>query len=110
MIGSAAVIAAVIAGAIAGAAPAHADGTDDRFLATLQAADITYSDPGRAIAAGKEVCRMAGRGTQLADIVHNVQKLNPKLQGDNAARFTAIAANVYCPTALGPGTPATNGG
>jgi len=102
--------AVVLGIAIGPAVPARADGNDDRFLATLQAAGITYSDPGRAIAAGKEVCRMAGRGTQLADIVQNVQKLNPRLQADNAARFTAIAANVYCPSALGPGAPAPNGG
>lgn len=92
------------------AAPAHADGADDQFLATLQAAGLTYSDPGRVVAAGKAVCTMAGQGTPLADIVASVQKLNPKLQGDNAARFTAIAANIYCPDALGTGPAPANGG
>jgi hypothetical protein len=92
------------------AVPAHADSNDDQFLATLDAAGITYSDPGRAITAGKAVCRLAGRGTQLVDIVKNVQNLNPKLQGDNAARFTAIAVNSYCPAALGTGTVPANGG
>ncbi|MFY2859861.1 DUF732 domain-containing protein [Mycobacterium sp. THU-M104] len=91
------------------AVPAHADGADDQFLATLQAAGLTYADPGRAIAAGKEVCTMAGRGTQLADIVRSVQKLNPKLAADNAARFTAIAADVYCPDALSTGPAPPNG-
>ena len=92
------------------AVPAHADAPDDQFLATLQAAGITYSDPGRAIAAGKAVCNMAGQGTQMADIVKSVQKLNPKLQGDNAAKFTAIAANVDCPDALGAVPAPPNGG
>ncbi len=91
------------------AAPARADGADDQFLATLQAAGLTYSDPGRVVAAGKAVCTMAGQGTQLAAIVHSVEKLNPRLQGDNAARFTAIAANIYCPDALGAGPAPLNG-
>jgi hypothetical protein len=92
------------------AVPAHADSNDDQFLATLQAAGITYSDAGRAVKAGKAVCRMVGQGTQLVDIVKTVQNLNPKLRSDNAARFTAIAANAYCPTALGTGPPPNNGG
>jgi hypothetical protein len=37
----------------------------------------------------------------MADVVKDVQNLNPGLHWDNAARFTAIAANVYCPQALG---------
>jgi len=104
--------AALIGGAfmLGMAVPAHADGVDDQFLATLQAADLTYSDPGRVITAGKAVCTMAGRGTPLADIVKDVQKLNPQLQSDNAARFTAIAANIYCPDALNAGPAPPNGG
>ena len=90
-----------LAAIIGMAAPAQADGDDDAFLASLQAAGITYPDPNRAIAAGKWVCKMVDEGTQMVDVVKTVQNLNPKLQGDNAAKFTAIAANVYCPQALG---------
>ena len=36
----------------------------------------------------------------MADIVKTIQTQNPGLHGDNAARFAAIAANVYCPTTL----------
>ncbi len=82
------------------AAPAYADSNDDAFLASLQAAGITYQSTDRVIAAGKSVCKMVDQGKQMVDVVKTVQNLNPGLHGDNAARFTAIAANVYCPQAL----------
>ena len=82
------------------AGPARADSTDDAFLASLHAAGITYPDPARAIAAGKWVCQTVGNGTQMVDVVKKIQAQNSGLHGDNAARFTAIAANVYCPQAL----------
>jgi hypothetical protein len=90
-----------LAAVIGMAAPAHADSNDDEFLASLRAAGITYQDPGRAIAAGKSVCKSVDGGKRMADVVKDVQNLNPGLHWDNAARFTAIAANVYCPQALG---------
>jgi Protein of unknown function (DUF732) len=89
-----------LAAAIGMAVPAHADSNDDAFLASLQAAGITYPDPARVIAAGKWVCQAVGQGTQMVDVVKTVQAQNSGLRGDNAAKFTAIAANVYCPQAL----------
>lgn len=94
-----------LAAAIGMATPVRADSNDDAFLASLQAAGITYPDPGRVIAAGRWVCQAVDQGTQMVDIVKTVQAQNAGLHGDNAAKFTAIAANVYCPTAL-----TTNGG
>ncbi len=91
---------AVVAAAVGMAAPACADAGDDAFLASLQAAGITYPDPGRVIAAGKWVCQAAGQGTPMVDIVKTIQSRTAGLHGDNAAKFTAIAANVYCPQAL----------
>ncbi|BBZ44841.1 hypothetical protein MPRM_21220 [Mycobacterium parmense] len=91
------------------AAPARADSNDDAFLASLQAAGITYPDPGRVIAAGRWVCQAVGQGTQMADVVKTVQAQNSGLHGDNAARFTAIAANVYCPQALTTTTAKADG-
>jgi hypothetical protein len=85
------------------AGPARADGDDDAFLVSLQAAGITYPDPGRAIAAGRWVCQAVGQGTPMVDVVKTIQVQNAGLHGDNAARFTAIAANVYCPQTLSPG-------
>jgi Protein of unknown function (DUF732) len=82
------------------AGPARADSNDDAFLASLHAAGITYPDPARAISAGKWVCQAVDKGTQMVDVVKTIQAQNSGLHGDNAARFTAIAANVYCPQAL----------
>jgi Protein of unknown function (DUF732) len=89
-----------LAATIGLAVAARADSNDDAFLASLQAAGVTYPDPGRAIAVGKWVCQAVGQGTQLVDVVKAVQARNAGLKGDNAAKFTAIAANVYCPQAL----------
>ncbi len=89
------------AGMIGMAAPAFADTSDDQFLASLQAAGIGYPSPDRVIAAGKLVCQLAGQGKPMADVVNTIQGANPGLHGDNAARFTAIAAEAYCPKALG---------
>ena len=44
----------------------------------------------------------------MADLVKTVQAQNPGLSSDNAAKFAAIAANVYCPNAL-PATGAKTG-
>jgi hypothetical protein len=82
------------------AVPARADSNDDSFLVSLQAAGITFPDPGRAISAGRWVCQAAGQGTPMADVVRTIQAQNSRLSPDNAAKFTAIAANVYCPGAL----------
>ena len=92
---------ASLAATIGMAAPAHADSTDDRFVASLQAAGVTFPDPAKVIAAGKWVCQAVGQGTQMVDVVKTIQSKNPGLHGDNAAKFTAIAASVYCPQALG---------
>jgi hypothetical protein len=89
-----------LAAVIGMAVPAHADDKDVAFLTSLQAAGITFPDPGRAIAAGRWVCQAAGQGRQMVDVVKSIQAENSGLRGDNAARFTAIAANVYCPEAL----------
>jgi hypothetical protein len=89
-----------LAAMIGTAVPAYADGVDDTFLATLNAAGITYPEPAKAVAAGKWVCTQVHSGSAMADVVKMVQSENPGLRGDNAAKFTAIAANVYCPTSL----------
>jgi hypothetical protein len=82
------------------AGPARADANDDAFLASLRAAGINFPDPAPVIGAGRWVCQAVAKGTQMVDVVKTVQSQNPGLHGDNAARFTAIAANVYCPQAL----------
>jgi hypothetical protein len=84
------------------AAPANADidDTDHAFLVALQKAGLTYQDPGRAIAVGKKVCDLVDVGMPGSDIVKDLQDFNPGFAGDGAAKFTAIAAEAYCPTSL----------
>ncbi|GAB3000218.1 hypothetical protein MBOU_19680 [Mycobacterium bourgelatii] len=89
--------------AIGMAAPAQADaGQDQAFIVSLNAAGITYKDPESAIAAGKSVCNMANQGKTGAEVVEILQAGNPGLTQENAARFTAISAGVYCPAKLPP--------
>ncbi len=91
------------------AVPAHADDTDDAFLASLQAADFTFSDPDKAIQAANFVCKAAGDGTDMADIAKAIQSKDPALSLEKATKFTAIAANAYCPDAISS-TTANAGG
>ncbi len=94
-------VLAGFAGMIGMAAPAFADAQDDQFLASLQAAGIGFPSSDRVVAAGKLVCQLSGQGKPMADVVNTIQGANPGLHGENAAKFTAIAADVYCPQAIG---------
>ncbi|SOX56395.1 DUF732 domain-containing protein [Mycobacterium ahvazicum] len=85
------------------AAPAHADATDDAFLAALINAGITYPSPDRAIKAGQKVCDLANSGTSQLDIVRDIKDLNPAFTMAKAARFAHAAASAYCPELLGSG-------
>jgi Protein of unknown function (DUF732) len=93
--------AAVVIGT---AAPAHADtdGKDQAFLTTLSQAGLTYLSPERAVAAAKTVCDLVNGGMSGEEIVQNLKDRNPGFQGDGAAKFTAIAAQAYCPQTLTP--------
>jgi Protein of unknown function (DUF732) len=59
-------------------------------------------DPDRAIAAGKAVCTMAvDQGMRMENVIIAIHNSNPRLSWDEAAKFTAIAANTYCPQTQG---------
>ena len=92
------------------AVPAHADATDDQFIAALGPAGINFDDPAKAIAAGKSVCTMANAGAggplsvspgsgnmRMVNIVLAIHNSNPGLNWTKAADFTRIADNAYCP-------------
>ncbi|OBK49591.1 hypothetical protein A5657_21500 [Mycobacterium kubicae] len=91
-------------GLIALAGPARADSTDDLFLASLRAAGINFQDPGRAVSAGKYVCALVDQGKKGMEVVNTVQSQNPAVDQEVAAKFTAIAANAYCPKAISGGS------
>jgi hypothetical protein len=79
------------------AVPAFADSTDDAFVASLDKAGITYSDPASAAKAGQWICTAVKSSTAMTDVVSTLQSKNPDLSDDKANKFAAIAANAYCP-------------
>jgi hypothetical protein len=80
------------------AMPAHADATDDQFLAALGPIGVNYDDPAKAVAAGKSVCTMANTNNmRMVNVVIAIKNANPGLTFDKAAKFTKIAADTYCP-------------
>jgi hypothetical protein len=91
---------ASLAAMIGIAAPAHADSTDDGFLAALGGAGLTYPDPDKAVAAGKSVCKMSGdQGMSTINVDMAIHNTNPKLTWDQAVQFVNIATDAYCPAA-----------
>ena len=82
------------------ATPAHADSTDDSFVASLKAANITYSDQDAVVGAGKWVCDKVNGGTDMSDVVKTLTSKNTSLNPEKASKFAAIAANAYCPDAI----------
>ena len=95
-------VLACVAAVMGTAAPAYADidGNDQTFLVALEQSGLSYLNPDRAITAGKMVCNLVDEGMSGVEIVKNLQELNPGVQGDGAAKFTAIAATTYCPKTL----------
>jgi hypothetical protein len=82
------------------ATPAHADSTDDSFIASLKAAGITYTDQDAVVGAGKWVCDKVSGGTEMSDVVKTLTSKNTSLNPEKASKFAAIAANAYCPDAI----------
>ena len=87
----------IVAATIALAAPAHADDSDQAFLADLDNAGIHYSDPDQAVTAGKTVCSLKDNGMSDDDVVTNLRQQNPGFTQEKAAKFATIATNDYCP-------------
>ena len=95
------------AAVIGTAVPAHADSTDDSFIASLKAAGITFSDPDAVVGAGKWVCDKVNGGTDMSDVVKTLTTKNSSLNPDKASKFAAIAASTYCPDAVSSSSSAT---
>lgn len=92
----------IVAATIALAAPARAD-SGQAFLADLDKAGIHYSDPDQAVAAGESVCALMDNGMTDDDVVTYLTEHYPGFAPqENAAEFTTIATNDYCPQAPGP--------
>jgi len=90
---------ALIVLAVGLAAPAHADSTDDAFIANLSTSGMNYGAPERAIQVAKTVvCGTlnSNPNTSNADLTSKVANATswPPL---NAAYFTGAAIQAYCP-------------
>ena len=90
------------------AVPAHADSTDDSFIASLKAADISFSDPDAAVGAGKWVCDKVNGGTDMSSVVKTLETKNSSLNPDKASKFASIAENAYCPDAASSASSASD--
>ncbi len=88
--------------AICLAAPAHGDspevtGDDAGFLSALQQVGIHFTDPARAIGAGKAVCGCLNNGESGLELVHDLKARNPGFNMEDASDFAMLSAKFYCP-------------
>jgi hypothetical protein len=84
-------------GPLAAAAPtAHADATDDAFLAALTAKGIHFGSPDKAFIAGHEVCDELGTGKTATQVASTVQT-NSNMDGYHAGFFVGASIRAYCP-------------
>lgn len=89
---------------VAGAA--HADpGNDAAFIASLDAAGITYQDANQAINIAKAVCRLMADNKPAPEVLQLLQARNPGLGSERGSQFIAISARTYCPTQIAPTNP-----
>ena len=101
-----AVVAVGAAGAAAGEPDDHTGSDTNRaFLASLQAAGITFAQPDLAVLSAKTVCHLIGNGEPSPQIVDALQSRNPGLTVEHATQFVGIAVSYYCPDELVPSSP-----
>lgn len=93
-LGSGLVLAAGLLGPLAGTA--HADATDDAFLAALKAKGIKFESPDKALIAAHEVCNELDNGKTAAQVASIVQS-NSTLDGYHAGFFVGASIRAYCP-------------
>lgn len=89
-------LAVALLGALGTASTAHANTTDDAFVAALAAHGITNDSPQSAIMAGHLVCHQLDMGKTQEQIATDVMN-SSSLDGDNAGYFVALAERAYCP-------------
>jgi hypothetical protein len=89
-------LAVALLGPLVSAPAAHADATDDAFIAALRAHGIVHDTPHSAIAAGHLVCHQLDMGKTQEQIATDVMS-SSTLDGANAGYFVAVAERAYCP-------------
>ncbi len=90
------VLAVALLGALAASGTAHADATDDAFIAALKAHGIVHESSQAAIAAGRLVCHQLDMGKSQEEIATDVMN-SSGLDGEHAGYFVAVAERAYCP-------------
>jgi hypothetical protein len=90
------VLAAALLGPLGAAPTAHADATDDAFIAALHAHNIEHESKQAAIAAGHLVCHQLSMGKTQEQVATDVMN-SSGMDGDDAGYFVAIAERAYCP-------------
>lgn len=88
--------AVVLLGLVTAAPTAHADATDDAFIAALRNHGIEHESAKSAIAAGHLVCHQLDMGKTQEQIATDVMN-SSGIDGDDAGFFVAIAERAYCP-------------
>ena len=89
-------LAAALLGPLAAAPIAHADATDDAFVAALRAHGIEHESVQAEITAGHLVCHQLDMGKTQEQIANDVMN-SSTLDGANAGYFVAVAERAYCP-------------
>ncbi|HTY32140.1 DUF732 domain-containing protein [Mycobacterium sp.] len=90
------VLAVGLLGVLGAAGTAHADATDDAFLAALKAHGIVHESDRAAIAAGHLVCHQLDLGKSQEEIATDVMN-SSDLDAEGAGYFVAVAERAYCP-------------
>jgi Protein of unknown function (DUF732) len=89
-------LAVALLGALGSAPVAHADATDDAFVAALRSHGITHDSAQSAIAAGHLVCHQLDMGKTQEQIATDVMS-SSGMDGANSGYFVAVAERAYCP-------------
>ncbi len=91
------VLVAALLGPLGVPAPtAHADATDDAFLAAVRSKGISYASPTGALIAAHLVCDELDHGETPAQVASDVMK-NSSLDGYHAGYFVGASIRAYCP-------------
>ena len=88
--------AVALLGPVTAAPTAHANPTDDAFIAALRAHGLEHESPQAAIAAAHLVCHQLDMGKTQEQVATDVMN-SSGIDGDNAGYFVALAERAYCP-------------
>ncbi len=90
------VVVVALFGPLGAASTAHADATDDAFLAMLRSDGISHESPEAAIEAGHKVCEYLDQGKTLEQVVYDVV-FSSRLPAYDSGYFVGASTRAYCP-------------